>query len=34
MSNIDSIELAAASVEEATREALEQLGARGRRGCE
>ncbi|MGA8794176.1 Jag N-terminal domain-containing protein, partial [Candidatus Binatus sp.] len=28
MSNIDSIELAAASVEEATREALEQLGAR------
>ncbi len=28
MSNVDSIELAAASVEEATREALEQLGAR------
>ena len=28
MSNLDSIELAAASVEEATREALEQLGAR------
>jgi spoIIIJ-associated protein len=28
MSNIDSIELAAASVEEATREALAQLGAR------
>ncbi len=28
MSNTDSIELAAASVEEATREALEQLGAR------
>ena len=28
MSNMDSIEVAAASVEEATREALEQLGAR------
>ena len=28
MSNVDSIEVGAASVEEATREALEQLGAR------